>query len=100
MTNSAGCRIVVLRGSGRSRGGWTSRVTGGKEAVSGVKMVIFGLIFTGPHILYVMKNNSRLGSCSFVLGMCKCPYGHWKIKQTQILLILFGPTSMNIVGSN
>lgn len=31
-----GCRIV-LQGSGRSRGGWTSKVTGGKAAVSGLK---------------------------------------------------------------
>ncbi|KAJ5806346.1 uncharacterized protein N7503_003948, partial [Penicillium pulvis] len=30
-------RIVVLQGSGRTRGRWTSNVTGGKASVSGLK---------------------------------------------------------------
>lgn len=42
-----GCRIEVFQGSGRSRGGWTSKVTGGKVAA------------TGPHILVVNDQPPR-----------------------------------------
>jgi hypothetical protein len=61
-----GCRIVVLQGRGRSRGGWTSKVTGRrKAAVSGVKSGHFRR----------QSHRSSYSSCRFI-PTCQGFQGH------------------------